>query len=688
MTHTVNPRNVQWDFLTNDDGTLADVLGPNGTRNYFMRGAVDASDDITGLVGAGGKVYPLDYANELNPLTHELGDVTHTRASANASVIDSNGTMQFALSGEARFNKARRVCNLIADPEGLTTGWTLGANTTKAALNVRSPNHSRNSAWTVTRSSGGATMLTLDAVAYRPGQYTWSGWLRNNGETLTLAIGATTQTVAPGPGLWTRCAVIADISNGTPVAITITNTTSGNKSFDICDPQFEWTEGTAGAPGDYVPRGVANFPAALLTAGADGVRYYDTANPWSVSSGVATRSNVVTYLSGIQGLLAEPAATNQVYSSRTASAAEWSKSGSTVVNATPIDSTVLGIASLFKIEEIVASSGWRIFQNWRGTNPAANARLTADAFVQADERSIFYLGIRQLDGATVLNAYFDTVTGLTSNITAGCSACMEKIGDVWRIQMTGSAGSSGSTAPLMQVGVCVTSGTPTYTGTLGSGGYVGAMQFEEAAVASSYMGDTGSAATLSRVTDLAYREMALMPAQDWTISLEYTPQFQTNTPHKDAWWYVLYSYVSSIDRLGFGMRPATFGGFTDGREDEWFFDLYPNLSPAATSWDGVEVLSAEDAIYQPGETVLLQWSLALSAVTGASNQAGYVGSHAATLTSDSPRPAVNTVTGSPRTWYLGRQGASQSQRGPACFKNLRFYSPAATSAEMAVEANE
>lgn len=51
MTHIVNPRNVQWDFLTNDDGTLADVLGPNGTRNYFMRGAVDEDGNIYGLVG-------------------------------------------------------------------------------------------------------------------------------------------------------------------------------------------------------------------------------------------------------------------------------------------------------------------------------------------------------------------------------------------------------------------------------------------------------------------------------------------------------------------------------------------------------------------------------------------------------------------------------------------------------------
>jgi len=59
MSHIVNPRNVQWDFLTNDDGTLADVLGPNGTRNYFMRGATDASGNIIGLLGAGDSLISL-----------------------------------------------------------------------------------------------------------------------------------------------------------------------------------------------------------------------------------------------------------------------------------------------------------------------------------------------------------------------------------------------------------------------------------------------------------------------------------------------------------------------------------------------------------------------------------------------------------------------------------------------------
>lgn len=650
------------------------LYGPNG--------------QILGLVSGDGTVWVLDQQFHTSALTKALDDafgtLTFSRASANAAVMDSNGTMQFGLSGEARFVGARRVCNLIADSEGLTTGWTLGANTTKAALNVRSPNHSRASAYTVTRSSGAATMLTLDAAAYRPGKHTFSAWVMGDGvEVLTLALGATTQTVTPVAGVWTRVAVTADVANVTPVACSITNTTSGNKFFRVCDPQMEWTHNTAGAPQDYVPRGVAGFPATLLTAGADGVRYFDTANQWSLSSGVATKSATVTPLdpASLKGILLEPAATNQVYSSRDVSAAEWSKSGSTVVNATPTDSTLLGKNSLYKIEEIVASSGFRVFQNWRGSNPAVNARISGSAYVKAAERSIFYLGLRGLDGSTVVNAYYDTATGLTSNITAGCTAYMVKEGDLWRIGLTASVGSSGSTAPLIQVGICVTSGTPTYTGTLNSGGWVGAVQLELAGTPSSYVGDTSSAASLTRVLDSLSAVTTMMPAINWTLDVDYTPMFPTNTIQKDDWWYAVYSYVSSTDRAGFGMRPGTFGGFTDTREDEWFFDLYPALSPSATSWDGVEVVA--NAAYSPGETIKLQWSLAREAATSASNQTGRVGANAAAITSDSPRPYVNTLPTVPRTWTFGRQGAALAQRGPACFKNVSWYMPAATAAQMA-----
>ena len=634
------------------------------------------------VVGAAG--LDLGYTSPLTTtLDDAFGTLTFSRASANASVIDHAGLMQFALSGEARFYGARRVCNLIPDTEAITTGWTLGANTTKAAARQRSPNHGRVSSWTVTRASGSGVMLTLDAASYRPGTYTFSAWLWGDGaQTYTLKIDATTQTVTPVAGAWTRCSVSASISNLTPVTASITNDSAGAASFTICDPQMEYTHGQGTpAPGEYVPRGVAGFPAALLTAGADGVRYFDTVNPWSVSSGIATKISNPAAINAdtIKGLLLEPGSVNQIYSSGVLGAAEWSKTGSTTVNATPLSSTVLGASRLWKIEEATATQGHRISQSWRGTVPAVNTIISASMFVKAAERSIVYIGLRGLDGSTLRYAFFNLATGQTSNVSSGLVAFMHKVGDVWRIGVSGSVGSSGSSAPLINFGVAMTSGTENYLGTAGNGAYFGAVQLEDADTPSSYIGDTASGATLTRAVDSFEAINSRMRGIDFTIGVDYTPFFRTDTPLKDNWWYVVYTNTSTADRAGFGLRPGALGGFHDGGEGQWFFDLFPGLFPSATSWDGVEVLTA--GVTSPAETIRVQWSLATTAVTGASNQSGAVGGTAATLTGDTPRPAVNTIPSAPRTWRLGR-GDGNQQRGPAAFKNLFWLPEAKTATEM------
>ena len=665
---------------------LRRVLHAHAHRYYVQDAPVIAyppnADYAAAVVGAAG--IDLGYTSPLTTaLDSAFGTLTFSRASANASVIDHAGLMQFALSGEARFYGARRVCNLIADTESLTTGWTLGANTTKAAARQRSPNHGRLSAWTVTRASGSGVMLTLDSASYRPGTHTFSAWLWGDGsQTYTLTINATTQTVTPSAGGWVRCSVSASIASTTAVTCSITNASAGAASFTICDPQMEYTHGQATpAPGEYVPRGVAGFPSALLTAGVDGVRYFDTVNPWSVSSGVATKVSNPAAINPetLKGLLLEPGTVNQFYSSGDLSTAQWAKTGSTTVNATPLSSTVLGATGLWKVEEASATQGHRTTQSWRGTNPTFGQIVSASAFAKAAERNLVYLAIRQMDNSTFRYAFFNLSTGVVASVTTGCSASIHKVGDVYRISLSASCGSSGSTAPLVQVGVTTAAGTDTYAGTAGYGAYFGALQFEDADVASSYVGDTGSAATLTRAVDSFEFTNSRMSGIGITLGVDYTPFFKTDTPLKDNWWYVLYTYTSSADRAGFGLRPGALGGFYDGGEKQWFFDLFPNLTPSATSWDGVEVLTA--GVMSPAETLRVQWSLATTAVTGASNQSGAVGGVAATLTGDTPRPTVNTIPNSPRTWRLGR-GEGNQQRGPAAFKNLFWLPEAKTAAEM------
>lgn len=688
---------VKTDLFLAMDGSLVDASG----NTVGLTGAqVTATQAMVSADGIAGRTAPM-----LSALASAVGAWSHTRATANASVVDCFGSMQFALSGERRHRGARRVCNLIRFPEVLTnvTYWTAGANTTITASVRRGPNHSRASAFSVARTSGSGTMVTYVATAYRPGRHIFSAWVVGDGvQAYTIAIGASAQAVTPAAGVWTRIAVSAEITNTTAVALTITNTTSGAASFTACDPQMEWAHAQASpAPADYVPRDVVGYPAALLTAGADGVRYYETSNPWALASGVATRTAVVVPIDPalMLGMQFDPIETNQLFSSRDISdngANRWTRTGSTTVNATPGDSTLLGKNSIYKMEEVGLTSGWRVTQNWQGTVPAADTAsvaMSVSFYAKAAERSIVYIGLRQVDGATINNAFYNLTSGEVTNISAGCTAYMYREGDLWRCCFTGPSGTSATpVTPLIQVGMTTTAGsTAAYAGTLNAGAWFGAIQFEDHGCPTSYIGDTGTAATLTRNADSTSVTLTDCPAIDFTLSCEVTPFFPTDTPWKDSWWYLLSAYVNSQDRNAIGWRPNTFGGAGSGMEDEWFFDLYPNLSPAASSWDGVEIMAGA-ATVRAGETVPMQWSLAsdgrtsgISSAAGAgtTNQTARVGNVAATMTGDTPRPATNSLGSVPRTYWIGKQGEFLPQRGSFCVRNLKWQRLALTAAQMA-----
>lgn len=553
-------------------------------------------------------------------------------------------------------------------------------------------------------------MVTYTAASYRPGRHIFSAWIIGDGvQTFTLAIGATTQTVTPPVGVWTRVYVSADIANTTAVACTVTNATSGAASFIISSPQMEWVHGQASpSVGEYVPRDVTSYPANLIVegyvhpdggraAGADGVRYYATTTPWAVASGTATRTATVVGIdpSIMLGAQISPISTNALFDSRDINNAAWTKIGSTVVNATAGDSTLLGLGSLRKIEEIVATSGWRVTQSWQTgavAIPADNAALSVSMYCRAAERSIVYIGLRQKDGATFTYAYFDLLSGATSNVTTGVTAFMRRVGDLWLVGMTGPAG-VGATAPLVQVGVTSASGSLSTSGTLGSGAWFGAVQLEAHGCPTSYLGDTGAASILTRNADATSVTLTDCPASNFTLSLEYTPLFPTDTGWKDSWWYIMSAYSSASDRNAIGLRPNVFGGAGAGMEDEWFIDVYPDLLnvPAANSWDGVELINGSQNL-RPGETVTIQWALALdgrtagvSSVAGAgvSNQVARIGNSALPLTSDSRRPALTQLKTVPRTYWFGRQGEALPQRGEFCIRNISWRARALTAAEMA-----
>ena len=626
-----------------------------------------------------------------------FGAVSFARASANGAVVDCYGSMQFCLSGEARFWGARRVCNVIDDTEGLSTGWTLGSTpaSTKTLLPIKSPNHSRPSVWRIDRPSGNSDNLILNSRSYRPGKWCLSVLLVGDGVTqVTLRIerssdsAGTSQVVTPPVGVLTRYAVLHDIVDTSNHRAKITVTTSGASSFVMGDPQMEWVHGqTNPAPSDYVPRGVSTVllptGAYASEAGVDGVRYYDYLNPWSLSSGVATRSDLLTPIapSVLRGIAVAGAATiNRLYSSGNLSAAEWTKTST--VNATAADSTLLGKASLWKIEQAAATQGHRVSQVWRGTSPAVNVPIHVAFYSKAADAAcpFVYAAIRQLDGVSFKYAWFNVVTGQMGAVSSGAEGWMYREGDLWCCNLVLQSGASGSTAPVLWLGVTQTNSQDSVAGTLGNGSYFGAIQMDQG-LPTSYIGDTSSAATLTRAEEVLSLVSTAMPSQGWTVAADFTLRFPSASALKQSWIYLLYTYVSAADRGGFGLRPAAFGGFYDGGEDEVFFDWYPGISADNLAWDGVHIKSGHSAgvfLANPMDTHRYQWSAAAVAVQpSGSNQSGSAGAIAATSAgNDQPRPAINAWPTNPRTWYVGRNSESVAQRAEVFVRNLS-WSPTA-----------
>jgi len=653
---------------------------------------------LVSAAGIAGNVSKLQKA-----LDAAFGTVSFSRASANASVVDCYGSMQFCTSGEARFYGARRVENTIPDTETLNTGWALGTapTSTKTAVSNKSPNHGRPSAWRIDRPSGNTQMLILSSRSYRPGKWCLSAWVLADGATAVTAriersgdsVGASQAVTAPA-SVWTRIAVLLDIPDTSNHRGSFSVTATGAASFIITDPQMEWVHGQASpAPSDYVPRGVSTtlLPASAYAneAGVDGVRYYDYLNPWTLSSGIATRSTTLTYIdpATLKGAaVAGASATNQLWSSGNIGAAEWTKTST--VNATAADSTLLGKSALWKIEQAAATQAHRVSQTWRGTAPAVNTLIHATVWAKAGDAAcpFVYMAVRQLDGSTFKYAYFNMQTGAVSNIGSGAEAYIFKEGDLWCCNIMLQSGASGSSAPVLWIGVSQTAGSDTVAGTLGNGNYIGATQMD-GGLPTSYMGDTSSSAGLTRAAESMTAVSTDMPAVGWTVAADITCRYPTATALKPTWLYLLYTYVSAADRGGVGLRPGSFGGFSSGGESEIFFDWYPGISADNLNWDGIHIKTGQSASIITAaalETYSYQWAAATSAQQpSGGNQVGAVGAVLATSAgNDMPRPALNSFPTTPRTWSIGAQGSGSAQRGEVYASRLTWWPYARTAAQM------
>lgn len=637
-------------------------------------------------------------------LDQGFGPVAFTRSGTNACIVDCYGSMQFARASECRVWGANRVENRVTDSEGFVTGWTF-ANTPTAA-NIKSPNHNRPSSWTISRASGTTQLVVLNSQTYRPGKWCFSAWVLGDGATqYTIRIerssdsAGTTQLVTPAAGALVRIAVVHEVLDTVTCRAILTVAASGAASVTVLDPQMEWVHGQSSpAPGPYVPRGVSTtiLPASAYStgagvAGADGVRYFDYVNPWSLSSGIATLSQTPTYIDPNTTLgiaVAGAQATNQVGSSGTMTSGDWAKTAT--VNATAGDSTLLGKSSLWKIEQTAATQEHRIGQSWRGTIPGTlnnNAPVSLSCYARAVDAACPYvwLFIANLAGSNYY-AYFNLQTGRVGTVTSGAEAWMFKEGDCYSLNLVAPSGASGSTTPVARIGVTQTDNTPSVAGTAGNGNYVTAVQFE-AGLPTSYIGDSSAASTITRNEELLTATASQMTGNGWTIGADITCRYPTATALKPTWLYLIYTYANQSDRGGVGLRPGVLGGFNPGGESEIFFDFYPGISTDNANWDGIHIKSGSSTGVisgRPMDTYRYRWSMGATATQpSGSNQSGIVGSIAGTSTgNDQPRPSINSWATTPRVWTLGRQSTSIAQRGEVFVKNLYWKSSAETSTQM------
>ena len=270
------------------------------------------------------------------------GTPTFTRATV-ATQIDFENKYNQALSGEARFQGARRVANYAPATESFA-GWTLSGTGSIVANNAIAPD-------------GTLSAATLTAPVNGDGAYGYPG-SGTSGQTVVLSIwirGAISGNVRlrnayTGTGLvnlpvttsWNRFTIATDagalwvVGLGDPDPTTIY----------LWHPQDEIVTGQANQnPSEYVSVGVLSAP--YHGANVDGIKYFSTLNGNTVTSNVVTEATgaaIVTGASGVSayapvdaggsfGLLIEEARTSILTRSAEFDNAAWGKDGGISVTA-------------------------------------------------------------------------------------------------------------------------------------------------------------------------------------------------------------------------------------------------------------------------------------------------------------------------------------------------------------------
>jgi hypothetical protein len=300
--------------------------------------AVSQSAVKTTTVGADGASFQADLKNTLD-LQAGVGVPTFTRATT-ATVTDFEGLIKNVKSGEARFEGARRVENLMANTENLSSGWSfarasaslstelnpLGTGYVYKILDTTDNNsHAAYQAKTLKTSSTYVLSFYAKAAEKSIAFLSVAGTASNaaffnlsTGVTANKGASLISNHIESVGNNWYRCSITFTNFPSANVQIApadVMGTTSyvgnGIDGIYVWGAQLEEVSGqTNTVMSEYVSAGVKTM-TPYHGANVDGVKYFTTEN------GNTVASNVVTEATGsaipdatLHGYVAEGARTN------------------------------------------------------------------------------------------------------------------------------------------------------------------------------------------------------------------------------------------------------------------------------------------------------------------------------------------------------------------------------------------
>ena len=392
--------------------------------------------------------------NTLVPTINAMGQGTPTFTRATTAYqTDFEGKLNAVLSGEARFQGARRVRNLhsSSSSEVFNTWSKTGAAATPTANVLNTP------------SAGSyiSTFANVPAVANRTFRATW---MLSGSGTLEIALGnntdQSTQNVITLSATLTRYSVLyaANSTVSSTLGYLIGRVTGTPTATSVTIINFiveDVTGQTNQNPSEYVSVGVlsAPYPQVMLdgtisACGVDGVGYAKYLNPNTVSSNVVTQGAtlfpIVAGQAGVSatapvdaggpfGYLSEGLRQNLALQSQTFNVAPWT---TFAIGIATTDNQYVAPDGTTTAAKLTASAG-------NTQHRASQGSLTLSAVPYVFSAYLRYVNNRWAslvlyDGTTFNGASFDLLNGVVGLTTLGVTSIITPtaIAGVYRVSLT------------------------------------------------------------------------------------------------------------------------------------------------------------------------------------------------------------------------------------------------------------